>query len=100
MTDRRSWKDCRQAADNMADAARAVGYPMPPETWQLAVAKGSVTNGHSGELYWVSHEPIIGTVPIPGGSKLPWSPNDAYNHLTAITTAYRDLAFQQRAAKR
>jgi hypothetical protein len=101
-TDRITWTDCQRAAGNLADAARAANYPTPPETWRLVVQRGSVTNGHAGELYWQAPSGAVESgLPMPGGrSKLYRSAADSYQHLTTVAGTLRDVAAHQRQAER
>ena len=98
MSTRITWRDVARAARNLAEVARAAGYPCPPQVDDveptLTVAPGSVTNGHAADMTWTG--PAARAYPVPGGQTLARSARDSYDMIAERTNMLRDLMYQQR----
>jgi|SRR5688500_1637959 hypothetical protein len=109
MTDRIPWTDVQRAASRFAEVLSTHG--LIPRGLTFTVARGSVTYGNSGALYWAplaadsdqeAGDEILGSAPltIPGGWQLPRSTRDAYDQLVARTRMVHDIWALQREAER
>jgi hypothetical protein len=91
MTDRYTWKDVQRAADRYAEVLR--DHDQLPMGVGLYVSKGSVTYGHTGELYVCIADDVDANVlyPIPGGLRLHRRARDSYDDLTLRIRMVQDL---------